>query len=72
MQNPEMVPVDSSNVASIGFDTTSDALHVEFVGGRIYVYSPVPESTFEELMRADSKGSYINREIKPNFDCHEL
>lgn len=39
--------------------------------GSTYVYSGVPESTAQEIMNADSKGSYFNREIKPNFECRQ-
>lgn len=68
----EMRPVDSSAIASIGFEQDSGELHVLFHSGRTYAYEDVPESTFQEFLAADSKGSYLNREIKPNFACHEL
>ncbi len=67
-----MSPVDSSNVAQIGYDELAEELFVEFKSGSIYVYSPVPESTFEELLGSESKGGYINHEIKPNYSCRML
>jgi hypothetical protein len=69
MATPDMVPVDSSNIGRIGYDETSQELYVEWTDGRTYVYSAVPDTTHQELMTADSKGGYINREIKPNYDC---
>ena len=69
---PDMTPVDSSNLLQVGYDAGSQDLYIEFVEGRTYVYSAVPETTYQELMDADSKGSYFNREIKPNYDCHPL
>lgn len=72
MTDPEMMPVDSSNIASIGYEDDSADLYVEFVSGRRYVYAGVSRATFDELSQADSKGSYLNREIKPNHACSEL
>jgi hypothetical protein len=66
---PDMTPVDSSSVASVGYDEVAQELWVEFVGGRTYVYSPVPETTYQELVSAGSVGAYVNREIKPHYNC---
>jgi KTSC domain len=71
MPVPPMTPVDSSNLAQIGYDQEAQELYVEFISGSTYVYSGVPESTAQEIMNADSKGSYFNREIKPNFECRQ-
>ncbi|MCU1526885.1 MAG: hypothetical protein JWP75_648 [Frondihabitans sp.] len=70
--SPDMTPVDSSNIVQVGYDPATQELYVEFLDGRTYVYSPVPDVTYDEFMNADSKGSYLNREIKPNFDCRPL
>ncbi len=72
MSPPEMTPVDSSNLLQIGYEEPTHELYVEFQHGRTYIYSGVPESTFRELMDADSKGSYFNREIKPNYECRDF
>jgi hypothetical protein len=71
MAEPEMDWVDSSNIEQIGYDAGAMELWVRFVGGATYVYTEVPPSTYEELMSADSKGSYLNREIKPNYTFHQ-
>jgi len=68
MTLPDMIPVDSTNISQIGYDTTSEELYIEYTSGQIYVYSGVSQGTYEELLYADSKGSYMNREIKPNYD----
>lgn len=70
---PEMQFVDSSNVESIGYDPDTRELHVSFVStGLIYVYYDVDEWVFDELMQADSKGSYLNRNVKGNYDYSQL
>ena len=60
----ERVPVDSSNVASVGYDIASSTLEIEFTNGAIYQYSGVPEYEYTGLMSASSKGSYLNQHIK--------
>ena len=60
----ERVPVDSSNIASVGYDVASSTLEIEFNSGAIYQYSGVPENEFTGLMSASSKGSYLNEHIK--------
>ena len=54
----------SSNIASIGYDVTSQILEIEFLNGTIYQYYDVPEILFEGLMSADSHGKYLNEYIK--------
>jgi hypothetical protein len=64
---PEMIYVDSSNIEAIGYDEGSRELHVQFVSGAHYVYYEVPPQVFDGLMSAGSKGSYLNREVKPVY-----
>ena len=72
MSNPEMHYVSSSNVESVGHDDARDELWMTFLDGSTYVYEGVPRETFDELLSAPSVGSYLNREIKPNFRFRKL
>ncbi len=56
--------VQSSNIASIGYDSNSQTLEVEFLNGAIYQYYDVPEALYEGLMAADSHGKFLNEFIK--------
>ena len=56
-------PVISSNLSSVGNDTKSRTLEVEFLNGSVYQYSNVPSSIFSGLMNAASKGQYFDRMI---------
>ena len=56
--------VTSSNISSIGYDTASSALEVEFKGGAIYQYYNVPENLYSGLINASSIGNYMNTKIK--------
>lgn len=56
--------VRSSNLRSVGYDPETGTLEVEFLDGGIHQYSGVPESRYEGLMGAYSKGRYFNTFIK--------
>jgi KTSC domain len=53
------ISVSSSNLASVGYDQTTQMLEIEFLHGGIYQYSGVPSSVYDGLMTADSHGSYF-------------
>ena len=56
--------VASSNVASIGYDEEAQTLEVEFLNGSVYQYYNVPNNMHDEIMRASSKGRFLNTYIK--------
>lgn len=58
-------PVQSSNIASIGYD--SGTLDIEFKDGAIYQYSDVPAAVHKALMQAPSIGSYFAKNIKGSY-----
>ena len=57
-----MIPVSSSNISSIGYE--SGTLYVSFHHGGLYAYSGVPESVYRGLMSASSHGSFLHNHIK--------
>ncbi|MFZ5780112.1 MAG: KTSC domain-containing protein [Pseudomonadota bacterium] len=70
---PEMVFVDSSNIEAIGYDATAQELHVRFLrSGETYVYYAVEEWVFQEFIQADSKGTYLNTNIKGRYHYGKL
>ena len=56
--------VASTNVASIGYDSQTQTLEIEFNNGNVYQYFDVPQALYDALMGADSKGSFLNAQIK--------
>lgn len=69
----EMHYVDSSNVEAIGYDSDSRQLHVRFLkSGATYVYYDVEEWRFDEFRQAESKGTYLNGDIKGVYDYSRL
>ena len=63
----ERQPVESSNIRSIGYDSSTDILQVEFKSNAVYNYYEVPENIYQELMSARSHGSYLNEHVKGRF-----
>lgn len=69
----DMVDVDSSNLAAIGFD--GNEIHVRFKSGQTFAYTdPTDEDAdqrfdmkdmFEDFALADSKGQFFAGHIKP-------
>ena len=60
----ERYSVASSNVASVGYDATTETLEVEFLNGSMYQYYNVPENLYDRFMRDPSKGRFLNLYIK--------
>ena len=60
----ERTPVQSRNLASVGYDSTNMILEIEFLKGGIYQYSGVPSNVYDGLMSAGSKGTYHDQNIK--------
>lgn len=64
--------VQSSNIASIGYDRDEKILEIEFHSGGIYQYFNVPESIYFGLMSASSHGQYFNVYIKKIYFTKQI
>ncbi|KAF0205586.1 MAG: hypothetical protein FD167_5581 [bacterium] len=60
----DRIRVSSSNLKDVGYDPEQQILEVGFLNGSIYQYLNVPESKYIALMRAESKGGYLDAYIK--------
>ena len=69
----ERYPVNSSLIRSVGYDLPNSILEIELVeSNRVYEYFDVPFSVYNELMEAESKGSYFNELIKDLYAYQEV
>ncbi len=59
--------VASKGIASIGYSKRLHILEIEFVNGAVYRYLEVAPSVYRDLMSADSKARYYDRNIKGNY-----
>lgn len=56
------MPVNSSNIHSVGYDRESQTLEVAFSGsGGIYQYADVRPDEYAALLAAESKGRHLQR-----------
>lgn len=58
-------PVDSTNIASVGYENF--VLEVEFLDGSIYQYLNVPENVFQNLISFPHPGTYLSRFVKGQY-----
>ena len=63
----ERAAVASSNIASIGYDESSQTLEVEFTNGTVYQYYNVAAAVYDELINAPSKGQFLNTYIRNDY-----
>jgi len=64
--------VNSSAIADVDYKPSRRRLRLEYTNGRTYDYLGVPIEVYEDLIAADSIGEFVNREVKPNYDCSEV
>jgi hypothetical protein len=61
-------PVASKACKSIGYDPKSKVLQVEYTGGAVNEYENVPPELHKKLMKSDSIGQFLAKNIVPgNF-----
>ena len=65
-------PVRSSNIASIGYESSTYTLEVAFLSGAIYQYYGVPKSVYLGLMNASSHGYFFAANVKRKYRYKEL
>jgi hypothetical protein len=64
--------VDSSSLASVGYDGRSHTLEVQFRNGGVYQYLEVPEDEVRGFLTSESLGRYLNENIKESYPCRKL
>lgn len=72
MNGVTMISVSSSNIHSIGYDKQNQLVYVRFLNNSLYVYQGVPESEFENLLRASSCGRYLHQRFINVYHCRKI
>jgi hypothetical protein len=73
---PEMVETpNSSNIYAVGHDADTNTLHVTFRNAsdkpsNTFTYSKVTPEQHQDMMSADSAGSWFHEHIKKHPDKH--
>jgi hypothetical protein len=63
----KMTAVESSALATVGYDESNAMLQLEFRSRAVYHYFAVPAAAHEALLAATSKGGYFNRAIRGRY-----
>ena len=72
----DMHEVNGSEIHSIGYDPATQTLRIAFPNRKTglvqstYDYANVTQATFDDLMKADSKGEYFEWHIKPHTETY--
>jgi KTSC domain-containing protein len=59
--------VESTTMRSVGYESKSKILEIEFQSGEVYQYLGVPKTVHVGLLGAKSKGQYFNCEIRDDY-----
>jgi len=59
--------IESSMIKSIGYDSNSSTLEIEFNSGPVWQYFDFVESLWYEFESSESKGKFFHREIKNQY-----
>jgi len=62
--------VNSSNISKIGYE--NDTLLVEYKSGTQYRYKNVPTTLYEEFLKAESKGRFMNSNVKGKYEYERV
>ena len=62
----------STSIARFGYDEASRALLIEYKNGHEYRYLGVPDSIFEDMKSAPSKGQFVNQSVKGTYPYEEV
>jgi hypothetical protein len=63
---------ESSLLQAVAYDAPAAVLELKFHNGAIYRYFGVPVSTYDQFVRAESKGRYFNSDIRNRFTFVKL
>jgi hypothetical protein len=67
MSEMQRQPVNSIDIATIGYDETTETLEIEFKATGIYRYFSVPKTVTEEFQRTPSPGKFFLQHIKGKY-----
>lgn len=64
--------VISSNLESVGYDSSNQILEIRFHSGGVYQYSGVPASVYTGLISASSHGRFFHANIKGRYSYRRI
>jgi hypothetical protein len=67
-----MTPVDSSNIAAIGYEPATETMCVQFKNGAAYIYLDVKPEVYQEFLDSESKGKFLAQTIKGKYESEKI
>ena len=64
--------VESTTLATVGYDESINRLQLEFCSRAVYLYFGVPAAVYEALLDAPSKGRYFNGTIRGRYPYRQI
>lgn len=65
---PDMVPVESSHIAAVGYDPSTQQMHMQFKNGGGGYHANVPPEKHAAFMASNSKGQHYHQNFRSNAD----
>lgn len=62
----------SSVVAKMIYNEEKQTLRIVYVSGMVYDYKNVPWEVYEAMKTSGSKGTYLNKHIKANYEFEKV
>jgi len=77
LSNLVMIPVESSNVQSFGYDDENRILYVRFLAkstspSTLYAYYDVEPETYDQFFMAPSKGKFVWQFLRDRYEYARL
>lgn len=72
MSETQRQRITSSDIASIGYDATTETLEIEFHATGVYRYFSVPKPVYDSLLATPSPGKYFLQHIKGKYAWEKI
>lgn len=59
--------LNSSHLASVGYDENQRMLEIEFTDGQVYAYADVPPEVYQALSNDWSPGTFFKNQIRNKY-----
>jgi lysyl-tRNA synthetase class 2 len=69
---PEFPESTSASIFEPRYNAKEKVLYLKWKSGPVYAYYGVTQETYDELLKAESRGAYINSKIKGKFSEEKL
>lgn len=68
----EYIPVESSNIEALAYDSGLNTLFVRFLNGSEYSFVGVPKELYEKMLEDKSKGKFLNAFIRGKYPSSKV